>query len=51
LRQLRGRDPKYEDPALEFAEFRAEALPGDFLGLSEIAGSGKAVAIGSRLPL
>jgi hypothetical protein len=37
LRQLRGRDPKYEDPALEFAEFRAEALPGDFLGLSEIA--------------
>lgn len=36
LRQLRSRDATYEDQALKFVEFRAEALPGDFLGLSEI---------------
>jgi hypothetical protein len=36
LRQLRSRDPRYNDQALEFAKFRAEALPVDFVGLGEI---------------
>lgn len=36
LRQLRSRDPRYDDQALKFAQFRAEALPVDFVGLGEM---------------
>lgn len=36
LRQLRKRDVRYEDQAMEFLKFRVDALPFDFLGLGEI---------------
>lgn len=36
LQQLRKRDVRYEDQAMEFLNFRVDALPFDFLGLAEI---------------